>query len=164
MNENHQGSHDPLDEAISAFQRMSVPDRPPDENVLRELGSRQSNIGRPFSILIPSKRRFLMRFLLPSAAAALVLIGGLALFVLNSGPARALDDVVKATEKHKLVKFKEKLTTDDGRGGKAKNDYTVFTDLKASRFRKENSFKFQGDGEKSIEEVGITVTDYTKER
>lgn len=53
-----------------------------------------------------------MRLFVPSAAVALVLLGGLALSLLNSTPSVALADVVKAAENHNLVRFKQTQITE----------------------------------------------------
>ncbi|MBI1903004.1 MAG: hypothetical protein HYS13_18045 [Planctomycetia bacterium] len=89
MSENQQPNHDLLEEAIHAFQRMSVPERPLDAEVLAQFGSRQGDLSRPSCIPTPSKRRYFMHVLLSSTAAAVLLFGGLALFLRNSSPAES---------------------------------------------------------------------------
>jgi hypothetical protein len=166
MSENHQPKHDALEEAIAAFQRMTVPDRPPDTEMLARLGTVAADSARLVSVPIPPKRRYLMRLLVPSAAVAASLLAGLTLFVLNSTPTFALGDAVKAAEKHKLVKYKQKETTTNEQGQTATTDYEVFADLKASRFRKESRHRFADpdDMEKLIEEVHVDVTDFANAR
>src|SRR5260370_3366942 len=84
MSENQQPNHDLLEEAIHAFQRMSVPERPLDAEVLAQYSSRRGDLSQPSSITIPSKRRYRMHLIVSSAAAAVLLFGGLLLFLRNS--------------------------------------------------------------------------------
>jgi hypothetical protein len=92
---------------------------------------------QPVSIPYSSKRRFLMRVLVTSTAASLLLVGGLAVFLVSGTPAVALADVVKAAEKHKLVKYK--ITENHEADGVAiqPNVYVAFADLKVPRSRTE---------------------------
>src|SRR5207245_2918460 len=66
---------------------------------------------QPVSVPSSLRRRYLMRVVIPSTAA-LVLLGGAALFLLTATPSPTLADVVKAAKKHKLVKYKQTQTTD----------------------------------------------------
>jgi hypothetical protein len=86
MNENQQPNHDLLEEAIHAFQRMSVPERPLDAEVLAEFRTRQGDLTQPSRIPVPSPRRFRMRVMVSSTAAAVLLSAGLALYLRNSSP------------------------------------------------------------------------------
>ncbi|HEY1861780.1 MAG TPA: hypothetical protein VGG61_15575 [Gemmataceae bacterium] len=86
MSENQELNHDLLEEAIHAFQRMSVPERPLDAEVFAQFGTRQGDWSRPSCIPIPPKRRYFLRVVLSSAAAAVLLLGGRALFLRNSSP------------------------------------------------------------------------------
>jgi hypothetical protein len=86
MNENQKPNHDLLEEAIHAFQRMSVPERPFDAEVLSQFGTRQGDLSQPSRIPLPSQRRFRMHVIVSSTAAALLLSAGLALFLRNDSP------------------------------------------------------------------------------
>ncbi|HEV3259852.1 MAG TPA: hypothetical protein VG013_23495 [Gemmataceae bacterium] len=97
MSENQQPNHDLLEEAIHAFQRMSVPERPLDAEVLGQFGSRQGDLSLPSSIPIPPKRRYFMHVVLSSAAAAVFLFGGLALFLRNSSPPESVQVAATAS-------------------------------------------------------------------
>jgi hypothetical protein len=113
-----------------------------------------------------TNRRYVMRILVPSAAAIIFLGGSLALFVLNSTPALALGDVVAAAKKHKLVKFKMKQTDTPKDGGDFHLEKIYYADLKGLRFRGESLNKFQDtdDREKFIEEVNVSVQDIPNDR
>jgi hypothetical protein len=160
-----------LDKAFEGIRRMPVPDQPPDTELLALLTSdqpidhNQANT-RPVSLPCSSKRRLMMRILVPSAAAALLLVGGLGLWLLNSTPALALGDVVEAAKKHKLVKYKHKQTDVMNDGTTGTLDAIRYADLKAMRGRSESLNKFQdpGDREKRIEEVLISVQDAPNNR
>jgi hypothetical protein len=86
MSENQQPNHDPLEEATLAFQRMTVPERPADAEVLARLGSLNGDLAQPSRIPSRSNRRPLARLLVASTAAAVLLLGGLALFLQPSAP------------------------------------------------------------------------------
>jgi hypothetical protein len=86
MSESQQPSGDLLEEAIHAFQQMSVPERPLDREILARFDSHQSNPSQPSSIPVPRKRRYLMHVVLSSAAAAVLLLGAFAPFWRNSAP------------------------------------------------------------------------------
>ena len=145
MSQNHRSRRDSLEEVIAAFQRMKVPDRPPDSEVLARLGNDHGHKGRPLSSSV-SKRGSVTRVFL-SSAAALILIFGVGLFalVLSSAAPIAVADVVKAAEKHKLVRYQQQ-TTDTGANAGARLESTVYADLTAARLRLESRFK-DSDGE-----------------
>jgi hypothetical protein len=85
MSKNQQPNPDLLEEAIEAFGRMTVPERPPDAEVLAQLDS-------------PSKRRYFLPVLLSSAAAAVLLVGGLVLFLRNnSSPPESVQGAATAS-------------------------------------------------------------------
>src|SRR5262245_4527384 len=111
MSENQQPNHDPLEEAIGAFRRMTVPDGPPDAEVLAQLGTGPRDTAGPHSIPFPWRRRYLMRLLIPSAAATLLalLVGGLLL--MNGTAPVAFADVVENVKNAKSVTYvlKEKF-------------------------------------------------------
>jgi hypothetical protein len=162
MSENQQPKNDLLEEAVQAFQRMTVPDRPPDAEVLAQLGSPQLDTVPPIRVSSPSRRRYLMRVLVPAAAAASILLGGLGWFLFNSTTSVALADVIKAAEKHKLVKYKQTQTTEDKEQNlTASTDSVAYADLKAPRFRSETKIlTFNG----AIESVSVQITDGRKSR
>lgn len=68
MKANQPLNHDPLDGAIQAFQRMNVPARPPDAEVLARLGDRSA------------QRKLRRAVVVASAVAGLLLLVGLVLF------------------------------------------------------------------------------------
>jgi hypothetical protein len=82
MSQNQQTKGDLLEEAIQAFQRMSVPKRPPDAEVLGQLDTRQADLFASACISHPSKRMFRIRPVISCTAAAVVVLGVLA-FVLS---------------------------------------------------------------------------------
>jgi hypothetical protein len=86
MSEEQQANRDPLEAAIAAIVRMSVPERPPDAEVLASLGGRLGDLSGPTCLPLASKRRSLMRIVLFSSAAAVLLFGSLALFLWNNWP------------------------------------------------------------------------------
>jgi hypothetical protein len=86
MSDNPQSHQDPLEEVISAFQAMTVCERPPDAEVLARYGIRQGNVSRRSGIPMSSKRRYLVYLVVSSTAAAVLVFGGLAIFLRNSPP------------------------------------------------------------------------------
>jgi hypothetical protein len=141
MNHDNRPTHDSLDEVIEAFQRMTVPDRPCDAKVLERLGTLRGHPVGPVSNRSPSKRPSRMRVLISSAAAALLLAGSLGLLVLNSTPSLAVADVVKAAQKHKLVRYQQHQTAFT-----EETVSTCYADLTAQRLRSESRAK-QANGE-----------------
>jgi hypothetical protein len=101
-----------------------------------------------------------MRLLVPSAAAAIILLGGLGLFLLNATPSIALADVVQAAVKHKLVKYKETQTTTD-KHWTVSGDCVMYADLQAPRYR-EDSRVITLNG--AIESVSVRIRDGRKDR
>jgi hypothetical protein len=85
MSENQQPHPDLLEEAIHAFQRMNVPERPLDAEVLAQCGTRPGDLSQPSRIPLPSGR-FRMHMMVSSTAAAVLVSGGFALFLWNSSP------------------------------------------------------------------------------
>jgi hypothetical protein len=161
MSENQQPTPDPLDEAIAAFQRMAVPKRPPDAEVLASLGAPREGTTRPVLDPTSLKRRYLMRLVVPSAAAVLLVAGGLGVWLLNGTAPIALAQVVQAAEKHKLVRYKQTQTDTHADGTVATLDNTVYADLKALRFRAESRHRFMDPDDRLnfIAEVNISVQD-----
>jgi hypothetical protein len=115
-----------LDEAIAAFQRMPVPDRPSDADVLARLGP------------VPKKGRHLLRLVVPPAAAAVLFVGGLGLLLLHGTAPLALADVVKAAGKHRLVRYQQQQITDTKEHGCTRVDSVIYADLTAPRLRSES--------------------------
>jgi hypothetical protein len=155
MSNQHQPERDMLGEVVAAFQRMSVPDRPPDAEILARLGNSDGDKCRPVSPS-PSKWRPVWAVVLSSAAALLFLCGaGLLVLVLNSAASLAVADVVKTAEKHKFVRYKQQ-TTDTGARAGARVDSTVYADLTAGRLRIE-SHVMGTDGETFVVSVFDSV-------
>jgi hypothetical protein len=158
---------DPLDEAFAALRRMTVPDRPPDADLLARLAAGPLPAAKPVSFF---KRRNVMRLSVCSAAAA-VLVAATTLILFNGSASIALADVIKAAEKHKLVKYKLTQADDmkDG-GGVMPLVRIMYADLKAPRFRMEDhaigslsgAIDFEGvfvsDGKKNVCVHTITET------
>jgi hypothetical protein len=86
MTENQQPHYDLLEEAIHAFQQMSVPERPLDADVLAQFGTRQGDVSQPSRMPLPSPGRFRRHVMVSSTAVALLLSVGLALFLRNDSP------------------------------------------------------------------------------
>jgi hypothetical protein len=123
---------DALAEAIRAFQGMSVPDVPPDAAILAWLGDERAD--KPPSRSGSLKRRGkLMRLLIPGAAAAVLVLGGMGLLLLPGTASPALADVVKAAAKHKLVRYQEQQITDTKEQSGAILTSTVYADFTAPR-------------------------------
>ncbi len=185
MNPNNRPTHESLEEVIEAFQRMSVPDRPGDAEVLGRLSEKGSDplnsrreiatcdtdrrgqtpfrtatcrddSPRPVSKGSPSKRPYLVRFLVSSAAAALLLAGGLGLLLLNSTVPLAVADVVKSAQKHKLVRYHQQQTVFKEEKVNERIDSTVYADLTGARLRSESHAK-RPDGEPVLVSVEDNV-------
>ena len=147
MNEHQEPALDALNEAIEAFQRMRMPDRPPDAAILERLGEELPAQARPVAIPLSSKRSgLLMRWLVPGAAAALLVLGGLGLLLLSGAASLALADVVKATAKHKFVRYQEQRITNTKEQEGAVVGSTVYADFTAPRLYSESRVK-DGNGE-----------------
>jgi outer membrane lipoprotein-sorting protein len=115
---------------------MDAPGRPADDAVIDRLSwYEKQNV--PVPISSPLRRRFFMRpaFRYAAAVAAVAAILGLAL-VSGSGSV-VLADVVKAAEKHSLVRYTMKQITEDKEGGNGETTSMVYVDLKAARSRSE---------------------------
>src|SRR5262245_28493170 len=98
---NTKPKRDPLDAVFDAIGRAPVPDRPQDAELLARLAAGPSPAAQPITL---ARRRMIMRIAKWSlAAAVLAAIGAAVLF--TSSTNIALADVVKAAEKHKLLKF-----------------------------------------------------------
>jgi hypothetical protein len=141
MNKYQEPALDALNETIEAFQRMSVPDGPPDAAILEQLGAGSPTKGRPVAIPCPSKPSVVrMRWLIPWAAAAALAVVGLGL-LLSDAASLALADVVKATAKHQLVRYQELRITDTREQTGAVVGSTVYADFTAPRLYSESRVK-----------------------
>jgi hypothetical protein len=159
---------------MNEFSRDEVTDRlerlgnvsPDDETKRRALDRVRRTLAettRPVPSPVSSKRRYLMRILVSSAAASLLLAGSLALFVINTTPTIALADVVKEAEKHKLVKYKVLHTVDGEPSDDARiNGIVAYADLKAPRYREEDRSELGNDGLKLMDSEVVTIHDGKK--
>jgi hypothetical protein len=147
MSEDQRPAPDLLNEAIEAFQRMGVPRGPSDADVLARLGALPDGTARRVSTPPPCPGGgHLIRLLVPSAAAALLLIGLVGWLLLSGTASPALADVVKAAGKHKLVRYREQQITDTHDNLGAHRDSIVHADLMAPRLRSESRVAYP-DGE-----------------
>src|SRR5262245_42898294 len=123
----------PLDRALDALRALPVPDaRPADADVLARLAS-----ASPPAVPVSPKRRNWMRITRWSLAAGVLIAAGAVYFL--SGPSSvALADVVKAAEKHKLVRYKVEQTTEDKDNGTGTTESVHYADLRKPRFRIDN--------------------------
>jgi hypothetical protein len=139
MSVHQEPTRDALEEAIEAFQRMRVPDGPPDAAILARLGDERTDKGWPLAIPASSKsggsRR---RWLIPSAAAAVLVVAGIGWLLLQGTASPALADVVKAATKHKLVRYQEQQIVDNREQSGAVLTRTVYADLTAPRVYSES--------------------------
>lgn len=104
-----------------------------------------------------------MRVVSLSAAASIVAAG--AMIFLAGPPSVALADMVKAAEKHKLVKYTLKETFEDENNAAVKvgtSTYVGYADLTAPRFRQERPKILTLNG--AVESSSYTVQDNTKNR
>ncbi|MBX3413720.1 MAG: hypothetical protein KF708_13600 [Pirellulales bacterium] len=136
MSDNHSSNHDAVQQAIDGFRHMSVPDRPADSAVVARLEANQLTTAR-LSTPLSTKRRFVMRALVPSSVAATLIIGLLATFLWTNPSSSAIAQVLEAAEMHKLVKYKVTQTTDDKRYGTNSATSVMYADLAAPRYREE---------------------------
>ncbi len=79
-----QPSPDPLEAAINAFQNMSAPNRPSDEQMCARLDALPESGVRSISGRFRSKTRSGLRLLVPCALIAVLLIGGIILLLRKS--------------------------------------------------------------------------------
>jgi len=144
---------DPLDAVFDAIRREPVPDRPPDIELLARLAAGPSPAAQAVTL---ARRRMIMRIAEWSlVAAVLAAVGATVLF--TSSASIALADVLQATEKHKMVKFKVTVTVMDDPGTTVE---TMYADLRAPRFRQEVPEAVRGPFRSSA----YTVYDHAKDR
>jgi hypothetical protein len=118
----------PLERALDALRDMPVPDaRPADADVLARLASASP------SAPVSPKRRNWMRIATRWSLAAGVLIAGAAVYFLSAPPSMA--DVIKAAEKHNLVRYKVEQTTEDKDNGTGTSQMVHYADLSKPRWR-----------------------------
>src|SRR5262245_23660001 len=123
-----------LNETIEAFRQMSVPERPPDTAMLAWLGDRSTDSAQPPAVSSSSNRSGLVRQLrVPSAAAAVLVLGGIGLLLLQGSTSIALADVVKAAHRHQFVRYQEHRITDTQEQSGAVLLSTVYADFTAPR-------------------------------
>jgi hypothetical protein len=140
-------THDALEEAIRAFQRMRVPDGPADAAILARLQDERTDKRRPLAIPSPLKRGgSRRRWLLSSAAAAVLVVAGTGWLLLQGTASFALADVIQAAAKHKLVRYQEQRIEDTGGPSPSVLVSTVYADLTAPRLYSEGRVH-DGNGE-----------------
>jgi hypothetical protein len=134
---NTQQNHEPLDEAFDLLRRLPVPERPADADaqVLARIAAGPLPAAPPVSL---SRRRILMRVTKWSLAAS-VLAAVAGILYVGYSPTPALADVLKAAEKHKLVKY-TMTQADETKDGSSLSPLVqvAYADLKAPRFRTES--------------------------
>jgi hypothetical protein len=157
MTENHD---DPLDEIISEFRRMAIPDPPDHLSVLSRMGSPQARDAGAATTVFLSARSFLMRPTVRYLSAAALLLAALAWLTLGSSGSVALAEVLRATEQHKLVRFQMREITHQA-VGVLESKQTVYADLEAPRLRRESRNISMND---VIENNCVWVGDYQKDR
>lgn len=148
---------DPLDEAVAAFRAMPVPPCPAGDDWAARMVPGPS----PATESPPHSRRSLLVRIVPlSAAAAVLVAAGFTAFF--AGPASvALGDVVKAAERHKLVRYHM------AQGGETRDGSSVqpltqvaHADLRAPRFRTDH--RSPGSLQGAIDFESIYVMDGVK--
>ena len=140
---------DLIEQALAAFREMPVPERPPDQDLLARLAALPEAGAPPAPLPQSPKRRFLMRstFAVVGAAAAVPLAVG-AWLLFSGGPAVALGDVIRATEKHQIVKYK--VSTEGEPAA------TVYAELTGQRSRHESRTR-SADGK--VETLRVSIMD-----
>src|SRR5262249_14177822 len=141
----HDPTPDLLGDAIAAFQRMDVPDRPREANVFVRINAHRSSCVGPGSSRTGLNRRRIIQVLLSSAAVLLLLTGGLARFSRNGAAPPAVADVVKSARNHKLVRYKQRQTVSRDEVTVAQIDRTLYADLATPRLRIESPLRHADD-------------------
>ena len=120
---------DPLDEVIEAFRRMPVPD-PPDADLLfpRPAALRATGEQADTS-LSRAIWRILMRPTVRYGSAAAILLIAVGWLVLAPSRSFALGEVIRAAEKHKVVKYKFQWVPLDKAAMPGASNGTVYVDL-----------------------------------
>lgn len=133
---------EPLDALFDAIRQEPVPNRPPDAALLARLTAEPRPAAEHPTL---TQRRIVMRIVTWSLAASVLAAIGAAI-LLTGSPGVALADVVKATEKHKVVKYKCSITVtanpppgmviDDPDVLKSDpSESIIYADLRAARYR-----------------------------
>jgi hypothetical protein len=155
MSVHQKPTDDALEEAIEAFQKMPVPDRPPDAAILARLCDQRIEQGWPLGIPASSKRgRSRTRWLIPSAAAAVLVVAGMGWLLLHGTASPALADIVKLAATHKLVRYQEQRIADTHEQSGAVVASTVYADLTAPRLYSES-----GVNDASGESILLSIHD-----
>ncbi len=141
---------DALEEAIAAFRRMPVPERPADDDLLARLTAGQET--RTVPIPRPSARKVSLRAVISCVAAAAILLAFLGWFLFNPGDSVALAEVLRTAEQHRLVRYKQKQLTDPDHKGSVVPDRTVLADLRAFRIRSESRVR-----DRNLETVVVAI-------
>jgi hypothetical protein len=126
---------DTLDEIVSEFRRMAIPDPPDRTGILSRMRSPRARVAGTAATLFLSVGSFLMRPTVRYLSAAL-LLAALAWLTLGPSSSVALAEVLKATEQHKLVRFQMREITEQP-VGTLELEETVYADLTAPRLRLE---------------------------
>lgn len=143
-------SQDPLEEAIAAFRNLEVSARPNDADVVAKLTSSKIEPAESKSSAVRKSRwpRLLVSSLVGSTCLGLLL----AFFFLGNSTAAALDEVIRETKKHALVRYQQLQTTEMNDGLNGRTESIVHADLSKPRTRKESRHK-KGDVETAIIEI-----------
>jgi hypothetical protein len=138
--------NDPLDELVSAFRRMSVPD-PPDPALMFPRPTAPRAMGETAGTN-PSRVlwRFLMRPTVRYGSAAAMLVVALGWLMLAPSRSFALGEVIRAAEQHKLVRYRFHWTATDKPGAPDRIKGTVYADLLHPRTRFEADPEPYGEG------------------
>jgi hypothetical protein len=150
---------DPLDAVFDAIRRQPVPDRPPDAELLARLARHPSPAAQSVT---RTRRRMIVRIAKWSLVATVLAAVGTAVLFTSSVPV-ALADVLKATEKHKLVKFRATVTltyTPEANPDPETRVHVVYADLRAARLRQEEPEEVRG----AFRLSRYTVYDHVKDR
>jgi hypothetical protein len=163
---------EPLDAVFDAIRRQPVPDRPPDAELLARLAAGPAPAAEP---AIRSRRRMMVRIATWSLAASILAAVGAAVLFTGS-PNDALGDVIKAAEKHKLVKYKCLVTVitdpppgvaiDDPNDLQGTTEMVIYADLRAARYREVRpEWECIPDAERGpVRSSAYCVVDRTKKR
>jgi hypothetical protein len=130
LNDQPTGS-EALEQAIDAFKRMPVPERPDDTAMLALLAGRQSEFTAPYKWRLFSRPAFQV------ATAAAIVIGVGAWLLWNPAAPLALADVIQATERHQLFRCTLELTAKDQNGSHSER-ITSYEQFQPYRLREEH--------------------------
>lgn len=146
--------------ALEGIRQVPTSERPPDSDVLALLAS--GTVPLAAHPVAHSRRRLIVRIATWSLAAS-VLLAIVGVLVLGGSSGVALADVLKAAEKHKLVKYKinEDVESTDGSaiGG---NIYLAYADLRSPRLR--STLSYPGSFSGAFDFESVYVRDNTKAR